>query len=235
MPFKNNKLIRSKYLRPTAYIRKARLSTARTLLNIGIPLKTSIRVDDYVIRFQATSYLEYFLRAEESYTREKVTMYWIRNYIDPDDVVFDVGANVGAYSLLIGKILENGNGSVYAIEPESKNYAALNRNIILNQLTEKVIAYSFAFGDRRRESKFFLSSTITGSSMHSIDKPESDRRTFAPHHIQGVLLESMDDFVSNDDVKTPNHIKIDVDGVEKMIMREQWNNRTIYNVLYART
>ena len=268
-------MARSKYLNPAAYTRKIRLIVARFLLGFGIPLRNSTKVDGFVVKFLATSFLEYFLRAEESYVREKVTMYWIRNYIKPDDVVYDVGANVGAYSLLIGKIVQNGNGRVYAIEPESNNYSALNKNIVLNKLADKVVAYSFAFGDRRRASKLYLSSGITGSSLHAIDKPESDRNQFSPHHVQGVLLESMDNFVTDQCIEFPNHIKIDVDGVEKMIicsmtgiladkrlktimieietvlsggvieqilcdyefkevMREQWSDRTIFNVLYVR-
>ena len=75
-----------------------------------------------------------------------------------------------------------------------------------------MVAYAFAFGDSRRASKIFLSSGITGSLMHSIDKPESDRNQFISHHIQGVLLESMDDFVTYQGIEFPNHIKIDVDG-----------------------
>ena len=269
-------MVNSKYLKPRTYIRKVRLIIARILLRLGIPLTNSVEIDGFVIKFLATSFVEYFLRAEESYVREKVTMYWIRNYINPDDVVYDVGANVGAYSLLIGKIVEDGKGRVYAIEPESSNYSALNKNIALNLLTDKVVAYSFAFGDSRRASKFYLSSGIPGSSLHSIDKPESDRNVFVPYHIQGVLLESMDEFVCQKDIEFPNHIKIDVDGVEKMIirnmssvladkrlkslmieietilsgglieevldqhgfeeiMREQWGDRTIFNVLYARS
>ena len=45
-------------------------------------------------------------------------MYWIRTCIESDDVIIDVGANVGAYSLLLGKIVQNGNAIVYAIGPE---------------------------------------------------------------------------------------------------------------------
>ena len=88
-------LVRSKYLKPAAYARKIRLVVARILLRYGIPLKNTTKEDGFVIKFRATSFLEYFLRAEESYVREEVTMYWIRNYINPDDVVYDVGANIG--------------------------------------------------------------------------------------------------------------------------------------------
>ena len=42
-----------------------------------------------------------------------------------------------------------------------------------------------------------------------------NRDQFVPHHVQGVLLESMDYFVIYEDIGFPTHIKIDVDGVEK--------------------
>ena len=72
------------------------------------------------------------MRAEESYTRETVTMHWIRSYVRPDDVVIDIRANIAAYSLLIGNMMQVGKGCVYAIEPDAENYAALNQNIFLN-------------------------------------------------------------------------------------------------------
>jgi hypothetical protein len=84
----------SKYLSISAYIRKARLIVARTLLKWGVTLKNTTLVDGERITFVTTSFIEYFLRAEESYTREEVTMYWIRNCVRPDDVVFDIGVNV---------------------------------------------------------------------------------------------------------------------------------------------
>ena len=208
----------SKYLKPGVWIRKFRLVVARILLRCAIPLRNSVNVDGFNIKFWTTSFLEYFLRAEESYVRDEVTMYWIRNFIKPDDVVYDVGANVGAYSLLIGKMLQGGNGIVYAIEPESNNYSALNRNIILNQLADKVVAYACAFGDARRASKLYLSSGIVGSSNHAVDKPENDGKNFIPPHVQGVLVESLDNFVAYDGIRFPNHIKIDVDGEEKTIV-----------------
>ena len=100
--------MRSKYLSPAAYVRKLRLTVAEMVLGWGIPLNTSTAVDGHKVRFSTNSFVEYFLRAEESYTREKVTMDWIRTYIEPNDIVYDVGAIVGAYSLLFGKIVAQG-------------------------------------------------------------------------------------------------------------------------------
>ncbi len=215
--------LNSKYFRLSAYVRKARLIAARLVLGWGIPLKNKTRVDGYLIRFKASSFLEYFLRAEESYTREKVTMYWIRNYISEDDVILDIGANVGAYSLLIGKMVTSGHGRVYAIEPEASNFKALNDNIRLNSLSSTVTPFLFAFGDSRRVGDFFLSSTEVGAALHAIDKPESDGVKFEAKHTQGVLIESVDSFLSEEGILFPNHIKIDVDGVEKMIVSHMAN------------
>ena len=213
----------SKYFSPSAYIRKVRLILARTLLNYGIPLRKTTKVDEYSITFKSTSFIEYFLRAEESYTREKVTMYWIRNYICSDDVVLDIGANVGAYSLLVGKKVSQGSGKVYAIEPEASNYSALNENIRINSLSGVVIPFSFAFGDSRRVSKFFLASVVPGSALHAIDRPESDGVEFVAQHVQGVLVNTLDSFLSDREIEFPNHIKIDVDGVEREIVANMKN------------
>ena len=118
-------------------------------------------------------------RAQSLFEKEPITIKWIRSF-KKNSVFYDVGANIGIYSIFAGYVSDV---KVYSFEPESNNYSALNRNIVLNQLTDKVVAYAFAFGDSRRASKFFLSSGIVGSSLHSIDKPESDRNQFSPHHI----------------------------------------------------
>ena len=91
-----------KYFQPSAYLRKVRFTIAKVLLLLKIPLKVRTRVDSAVIAFVTTSYTEYVLRARESFRREEVTMYWLRNIVNPTDVVYDIGANVGPYSLYAG-------------------------------------------------------------------------------------------------------------------------------------
>lgn len=54
--------------------------------------------------------------------------------------------------------------------------------------------------------------------MHSIDQPVSGNQKFKPKHIQGVLVESVDTFLEESGISFPNHIKLDVDGSEKMIV-----------------
>ena len=61
---------------------------------MGIPLTVTSRVDGLQIKFVTTSALEYSLRAQKSYSRERVTLNWLRNTVNFGDVVYDVGANV---------------------------------------------------------------------------------------------------------------------------------------------
>jgi len=83
------------------YIRKIRLLLAEPLLNLGISLVNFVSVDGFLIRLKASAFPQYFLRAEGSWSREQVTMYWIRDCVSGGDVVMNIGANVELCSLSI--------------------------------------------------------------------------------------------------------------------------------------
>ena len=203
-----------KYFNPAAYWTKLISVSARVILSIGIPLRVRSSVGEYSIVFIANSFLEYHLRARQGYKREPITVDWILGMIEQDDIVFDVGANVGTYSLLIGKTMVSGAGQVFAFEPEASNFLSLNENIKLNRLGNKVVAYPIAFSDSSRPSHLFLSSNIRGSACHSIDAPESEGKKYLSQHTQGIYVLSVDDLCQENDIPVPNHIKIDVDGAE---------------------
>ena len=122
-----------KYINPAAYLRKFIDVFARLILFLGISLRIKSEVNGYSIIFVAHSFLEYHLRAKQGYKREPITVKWILETIDKDDIVFDIGANVGTYSLLIGKKMVVGSGQVFAFEPEASNFLSLNENIKLNE------------------------------------------------------------------------------------------------------
>ena len=126
-------MIDKKYFDPLAYWGKIRNLAVKLLLEAGISVKTVTKIDEFTITFVAHSYLEYLFRAQKSFHREKVTMYWLRNVVQPDDVIYDIGANVGAYSLFAGHKVKSGGGQVYAFEPAFFNFSSLSRNIEANQ------------------------------------------------------------------------------------------------------
>ena len=208
-----------KFISLTWYLGKLRLGAARFLLWVGIPLKVTTAIDEFQIKFVTTSALEYSLRARKSYSRERITMDWLRNTVDSGDVVYDVGANVGAYSLYAGKKLITSSGRVYAFEPAFFNFSALCTNIEVNSLNKAVLPFPIAFGDEPRPDSLFLSSTISGSALHAVGRQESDGEQFTPRFVQGIFSITIDEFSSFEDVMFPNHIKIDVDGTEGAILR----------------
>lgn len=203
-----------KYINPAAYFRKFIDVFARLILFLGISLRIKSEVNGYSIIFVAHSFLEYHLRAKQGYKREPITVKWILEMIDKDDIVFDIGANVGTYSLLIGKKMVVGSGQVFAFEPEASNFLSLNENIKLNELGDRVVPYPIAFSDSPRSTRLFLSSNVRGSACHSIDRPESEGNKYVSQHTQGIYVLSLDNFCKEDNNPIPDHIKIDVDGAE---------------------
>jgi FkbM family methyltransferase len=206
-----------KFLNPKNYFRFLKNRLIKYRIRYGSPMRIVSNALGENIAFIVSSEKEYFMRAKLSYISEQTTMNWIETQIKQNDVVFDIGANVGAYSLLIGKKLVGG-GSVLAFEPESSNFYSLNRNIVANDLSGTVTALCMGFDTDLKVEKFFLSSTVPGSATHSVGKAESEMIKFKPEHVQGILTFSLDQFVEMDRVPFPNHIKIDVDGNEGLII-----------------
>lgn len=71
-------------------------------------------------------------RGTSFYTKEPETVNWIKKF-DKESVFFDIGANVGIYSLFAAKL----NHKTVSFEPESHNFAALNININDNNFEKK--------------------------------------------------------------------------------------------------
>ena len=69
------------------------------------------------------SYKTPWLRGERLFSKEPDTIHWINEIMQPGDILYDIGANIGTYSLYAA----SRNIEVYAFEPESTSYAILNK------------------------------------------------------------------------------------------------------------
>lgn len=157
-------------------------------------------------------------RARTYETKEPDTLEWIRDFIRAGDVLYDVGANIGQYSLYAAVRL-NGDIDVRAFEPEALNFAKLNRNIVLNGLRGSVTAYPLAIGERTGLNTFFVNSFSTGAALHSLGQPMTQGDVpFEAQNEQGIMSVSLDDLVYTFGAPVPTHIKIDVDGIEALIV-----------------
>ena len=154
-------------------------------------------------------------RVDTLFEKEPVTLEWIAEF-ERDEVLVDVGANVGMYTIWAARTR---GARVYAFEPESLNFALLNRNIVANGLETQVIAFCAAISDSTGFGELHLSQFMAGGSCHSLDeKLDAYHRPFRPIYTQGCVFSSLDELVRAGKVPPPHYIKIDVDGFEPKVI-----------------
>lgn len=152
-------------------------------------------------------------RVDTLYTKEPDTIEWLKT-MGPGDVLYDVGANIGLYSIFAAKR----GVTVYAFEPESQNYSVLCKNIVLNRL-ENCIAYPICLSDETRVDTLRLTQMIAGGSCHTFGADvdyHGNEKSFSVS--QGSVAFAMRDLVDFYGLKPPTHIKIDVDGFEHIVL-----------------
>ncbi len=167
------------------------------------------------IKLGVSSELEHF-RAVTYASKEPETLDWLEQNLTDHDVLFDVGANIGLYSLYAAKI--NSHCKIYAFEPESQNYARLCQNIVLNGVAN-ILPCNFALSDRQTFGLFYVRDMQPGSALHSFGqlsqfRPPSERAILT----QGALSATLDSLVGSASVPQPTLLKIDVDGIEERIL-----------------
>ncbi len=152
---------------------------------------------------------------------EPWTVHWIEQVIRPGEVLYDVGANVGAFSLVASKVHEQAV-RVFAFEPSFGTYAALCRNIIANECEKSITPVPVALTERKGQTVFKYRSLISGTTQHAVGQQTLATKDFKetkPAYTQRILGISLDAIVQDFGFDRPNHIKLDVDGGELEILR----------------
>ena len=152
------------------------------------------------------------MRAKTFFFKEPDTIKWIENF-DENDVFLDIGANVGIYSLYAAK-----RGiKVWAIEPESLNFAMLNLNIFDNELSSKVTALPLSLHKESKIDKLNVYNLDWGEALNSFNNTKNQfGKNFYPSFNQGSYSIKLDELI--DIIEKVDHIKIDVDGNEGIIL-----------------
>lgn len=149
-------------------------------------------------------------------TKEPETLAWI-DAIPRGSVLWDVGANIGLYSCYAAKAR---GCRVVAFEPSVFNLELLARNIFLNNLVDRVTIVSLPLFEQVAEGSLNMSSTQWGGALstfgaaHGFDGEKLDK----VFEVRTVGL-SMDDCVTRLGLPVPDFMKMDVDGIEHMILR----------------
>jgi len=139
--------------------------------------------------------------------------------INPGDTVFDIGANIGLYTLPAALKLR-GTGSVYAFEPVPLWLQRLRENIQLNRLSSisSVFTYNIGLSDKNEMCNLVMKG-VQGSGMGSItanypNQPDKDKTV-----VIRIQLVRGDDFLLEKGIPGPNVVKIDVEGAELAVLQ----------------
>jgi FkbM family methyltransferase len=180
-----------------------------------------IAFDDTKIRYMGSNRLAE-KRVHSLFTKEPTTIPWLETF-GSDDVFFDIGANVGMYSVYAAATT---GCRTYGFEPEALNYAELNKNIFINKLHGRATGYNIAISDEMRVGELFLGAFGYSYSHHDFnestwkeDHAFGDKSTKMSERLhQGCVSIPVDDLVGIHGLPQPNHIKVDVDGLEHRVV-----------------
>ena len=146
---------------------------------------------------------------------EPETLHWIDQFA-PGEVFWDIGAGIGIFALYAA--FTRGT-QVLAFEPGAASYGSLNRNVEINQLQNQIHCYCLAFSGTTLLHNLNLFSTEAGSIFNTFGEPlDYMGQKLEPVFRQGMLGFAVNDFVKTFQPPIPNHIKLDVDGIEDEIL-----------------
>ena len=144
--------------------------------------------------------------------KEKDTIEWINSF-EEGSVFFDIGANVGIFSIYaaLKKKLK-----VYSFEPDPNSFLELYNAIKLNNANVTTLLVAL---DNNKNSKFFnMESFGAGLSYNYLSEKRDEKNLKGGKDKFVISTTTVDDLILNKLIKTPDYIKIDVDGNEKNIL-----------------
>ena len=174
----------------------------------GIKLKFS--APNSLCRWRATTFS----------TKEPETLEWIDS-IPKGSVLWDVGANVGLYSVYAAK---KRNCSVWAFEPSIFNLEFLARNIYVNELTAHICIVPMALSDQLGASQMRMTSTEWGGALSTFGQDFGwDGQAIQQVFMFQTIGLTMEDAVNLLEIPSPDYVKMDVDGLEHFILKSGVN------------
>lgn len=143
-----------------------------------------------------------------AYNLEEYTEF--RASVQPGDVVLDIGANLGAYTLLFG-VWTGSGGRVYAFEPAPASYAGLKAHVELNGLSNRITTLQQAVTSTDGAADFIVDGS-QGANRLTSDRAETGAT------VVRVVATTIDAFCRQAGT-TPQVIKIDAEGAELDVLR----------------
>jgi FkbM family methyltransferase len=166
------------------------------------PMARIVDVGEQSVVFETTNSVEDYRARELGGERELVEEYV--NLLTDETVVWDVGANIGVFSLFAARA----NAQVYAFEPDPGFEQRLERNIYLNGQQSSIVTHNLALNDTPGETTLFTDG-VAGMSPGLSKNPQEEREEVIVDQHRGDEL----------NIPTPDVLKVDVEGAEGGVIR----------------
>lgn len=195
---------------------KARLGLRVQELLVGFApegLVLTVRMKDgSVLRLDPGSRTE--RRAIWTGTYDSQLLSRLHRLLEPGAIAVDVGANVGFYSVALGRLLQPLGGRVLAVEPLPANHTRLRENVELNGLADSVTTVPVALGDRPGIAELRLEAGApTGNAVAvTAASAAAPAGTVVP-------VETLDALAERIGLASCHLIKLDVEGSELAVVR----------------
>lgn len=156
-------------------------------------------------------------RVESFSDKEPETLEWIEEFGRNKAVLFDIGANIGLYSIYHNKL--NG-GKCFAFEPSFFNLKLLLKNVNINNCQGMTSIVSNPLSDSMGFSEFRYGSNVEGGALSAFGVNFGhDGKRINSQISCNVLGFSLDWMLDNKAIEVPNLVKLDVDGIEHIILK----------------
>jgi len=185
------------------------------MIHFTMESSKEIRYNDCTLRFTVPNRLNRY-RIETFSTKEPETLEWI-DALPEGSVLWDIGANIGIYSCYAAK---KRGCRIYAFEPSVFNLELLARNIYVNGLVDRVTIVPLPLSNVLQENTLNMTSKEWGGALSTFGETYGDdgkplNKIFEFSSI-GIPMDSTCRFLN---IPEPDFIKMDVDGIEHLILK----------------
>jgi len=152
--------------------------------------------------------------AETESSGEKTALIYIKDKLKKNDqvVIFDVGANVGIYTILLNEVFSE-NANILSFEPSKKSYSKLVNNT--NHIG-KTKLYNFGFGHTNAFLTLYYNQEDSG--LASIYERRLDHFNIKMDLKEEIEIKTIDSFCELNKITQINFLKLDVEGHELSVL-----------------
>lgn len=196
-----------------------RSQTGRILISMttrfAFTQTASVIIRGTTVHYSTIEYSWLKNRFEDIETLEPTTLTWIDD-ADANSVIWDIGANIGSYAIYAGL---KKNMQVVAFEPSPFNIEFLSRNIWLNNLESQVTVVPNPLSSNATQAKLLMKSIEWGNSGSTFGENYGERgQPLEVEFEYQTIGFSMDQAMTWLGLAQPDYIKLDVDGIEGLIL-----------------